>query len=218
MKGKLIVIDGIDKTGKATQTALLLKRLKKEKIKAHSISFPAFKEHVMGALIKECLRGGCGDFLNMDPRVVSALYALDRFESRDKIKHWLKEGYVVIADRYTSANQIHQGGKLKNEQEQKAFLKWLDILEYKVLGLPRPDMVIHLELPVKISLKLSRAKRDVVEKSEKYYLNSARSAKWLARNNKNWVSIKCDSRGSILPKREIHERIWSVMAGKIRKK
>ena len=108
--GKFIVIDGIDGSGKATQTKLLTNRLKNLGVKVKAIDFPRYYDNFFGKLLGEYLSGVYGDFTQVDPRVASVLYAADRFESSQQIKKWLATGYTVIADRYVSANQIHQGG------------------------------------------------------------------------------------------------------------
>ncbi|MEK6820941.1 MAG: thymidylate kinase, partial [archaeon] len=111
-KGKLIVLDGIDGSGKATQVKLLAEKFKRLGIPTKVIDFPRYYDNFFGKLIGEYLSGQYGDFIQTDPRVASVLYAADRFESCEQIKDWLGKGFVVIADRYASANQIHQGGKI----------------------------------------------------------------------------------------------------------
>ena len=157
-QGKFVVIDGIDGAGKATQTELLVKHLKQLKVPVRKIDFPGYERNVFGKLIGECLAGKHGDFVQVDPRIGSTLYAADRFESKAKIERWLKAGYVVIADRYVSSNQIHQGGKIKDPKKRQEFLKWLDTVEYTIFGIPRPDLIVYLHLPVALSLKLLHAK------------------------------------------------------------
>jgi len=113
-KGKFIVIDGTDGSGKATQTKLLEIILKKNGYRVKTIEFPQYKKNFFGKLIKEHLQGLHGNFLSVNPYLASTLYAADRYESKQKIEKWLAEGYTVIADRYVSANQLHQGGKIKD--------------------------------------------------------------------------------------------------------
>ncbi|PIR04899.1 MAG: thymidylate kinase, partial [Candidatus Liptonbacteria bacterium CG11_big_fil_rev_8_21_14_0_20_35_14] len=147
-KGKLIVIDGIDGSGKATQIKLLETRLKKEKIKVKTIDFPRYQDNFFGKLIGKYLSGIYGDFIKVAPRLASVLYAADRFESSQQIQNWLNLGFTVLADRYATANQIHQGGKISNLKERKDFLKWLDTMEYEIFKIPKPDLVIYLDLPL----------------------------------------------------------------------
>ena len=220
-KGKLIVIDGIDGVGKATQAKLLVGRLNKEGKKAVYIDFPQYYKNHFGKLIGECQAGEHGDFLNLDPKIASTLYAADRFESKEQIGKWLSSGYIVVADRYASGNQIHQGGKIRNPKKQKAFLKWLDSMEFGVFKIPRPDVIIYLSLPVRLSLKLLKkakkddtkkrylkGKKDVVESSLRYLEESRKSALSIIRGSNNWKEVVCNRGNEILPKEAIHELLW----------
>ncbi len=221
-RGTFIVIDGIDGAGKATQTELLLKRLTAEGKKAVRIDFPRYYGNVFGKLIGECLAGEHGDFLNLDPKIASALYAADRFESKGRIEKWLESGFVVIADRYVSSNQIHQGGKIGNKKKRKAFLEWLDTVEYGVFKIPRPDAIVYLSLPVEMSLSLLKkskklgdkkkrylnGKKDVVEHSVRYLENSRRSALAIIRRGNAWKEIVCNRGKKLLPKDAVHELVW----------
>ncbi len=221
-KGTFIVIDGIDGAGKATQTELLLKRFKAEGKKAVRIDFPRYYGNVFGKLIGECLAGERGDFLNLDPKIASTLYAADRFESKRRIEAWLASGYVVIADRYVSSNQIHQGGKIGNKKKRKEFLEWLDAMEYGVFKIPRPDAIIYLSLPVKMSLLLLKkskklgdkkkrylnGKKDVVEHSIRYLENSRKSALAIIRRGNTWKEIICNKGDALLSKEAVHGLVW----------
>lgn len=220
--GTFIVIDGIDGVGKATQTALLLERLEKEKIKAKRVDFPRYYDNFFGQFVGECLAGEHGDFLNLDPKIASILYAADRFESKKMIEKWLGDGYVVVADRYVSSNQIHQGGKIRDKKKRAEFLKWLERMEYGVFQIPRPDKIIYLSLPVELSIKLLErsnklkdpkkrylnGKRDVVEQSIKYLEDSRKNALSIIRKGNQWKEIVCNKKGDILPRETIHELVW----------
>ncbi len=217
-KGKLIVIDGIDGVGKATQTGLLVARLKKMKVKVKRIDFPRYYDNVFGKLIGECLAGKYGEFIRLHPKIVSVLFAADRFESKQQIETWLKKGYTVIADRYVSSNQIHQGGKIKNPKEKKEFLKWLDTIEHKVFGLPRPDAIIYLDLPVAMSMELLKqktvhrkryleGKRDLAENDIKHLESSRKHALSIVQKANHWIKIECSKDGKILPRGYIHELV-----------
>ena len=193
-KGKLIVIDGTDGSGKATQTNLLVKHLKRDGYKVKVIDFPGYYSNFFGKFIGHCLSEQYYNFVKVHPKIISVLYAADRFESKDKIKQWLKQGYVVVADRYASANQIHQGGKIANTQKRENFLKWLAEMEYKVFQIPKPDAVFYLNVPIPVVLKLIRdrnknnrrkylgKKKDAHEKDVNFLKNSRKSALWLAKN------------------------------------
>src|SRR3989344_9179485 len=191
-RGKLIVIDGIDGSGKATQVKLLAEKLKQLKIPVKTIDFPHYDDNFFGKLIGEYLSGAYGDFIQTDPRVASVLYAADRFESSQQIKNWLAQGFVVIADRYVSANQIHQGGKIADNKKRQDFLRWLDQMEYEIFKIPRPDLVIYLDVPLAVSQawleqkaavrrkKYLKGRRDVAEDNLLHLKNSRSSALGLA--------------------------------------
>lgn len=226
-KGKLIVIDGIDGSGKATQVALLKKRLQKEGVKVKTIDFPRYEDNFFGSLIGEYLSGTFGDFIEVDPRLASVLYAADRFETSEKIRKWLDDGHIVLADRYVSANQIHQGGKIESTKKRKEFLEWLDTMEHKVFKTPRPDMVIYLDVPYEVSKKWLKNKvaqrskkylkgrKDVAEDNLLHLKQSRNSALYLEKNNKNWKKISCcDGMVCMLPG-EVHEHVYTLVSKKI---
>jgi dTMP kinase len=122
-KGKLIVIDGTDGSGKATQVALLEARLKKEGHTVKLVDFPEYYKNFFGKFIGHCLSEQYYNFINVHPKIASVLYAADRFESKVQIEGWLAKGYIVLANRYVSANQIHQGGKIANAKKRVAYLR-----------------------------------------------------------------------------------------------
>jgi dTMP kinase len=219
-RGKLIVIDGTDGSGKATQAGLLIKHLKHDGHKVKIIDFPEYSSNFFGKFIGHCLSEQYYNFVKVHPKIASVLYAADRFESSKKIEKWLKSGFIVVADRYASANQIHQGGKIANTKKRESFLKWLAEMEYKVFKIPKPDAVFYLSVPIPVVLKLIRArnkngkrnylgkKKDVHEKDVKFLENSRKSALWLAKTQKGWIKIEC-MKGRVLDTREnIHDKIY----------
>jgi dTMP kinase len=221
-KGRLIVIDGSDGAGKATQTKLLVKALRTSGKKVRTLDFPQYEKNFFGSFVGECITGEYGDFLTLDPHITSVIYAADRFESSKKIKKWIDNGDIVVLDRYVSANQIHQGGKIFDPQERKTFLLWLDRMEYGIFKLPRPDLVLYLDVPIATSIGLlqksqlkkkyiKEGKKDLVEQSREYLENSRRSALWLARNHKNWVRIQCVQKGRLRSIKSIHEEIIQIL-------
>src|SRR3989338_10339505 len=135
-RGKLIVIDGTDGSGKATQAGLLIRHLRKDGYKVKVVDFPEYYSNFFGAFIGHCLSEQYYNFVKVHPKIASVIYEAERFESSDKIKNWLEEGNIVIANRYASANQIHQGGKISNTKKRKVFLKWLAQKEYEVFKIP----------------------------------------------------------------------------------
>ncbi len=219
-KGKLIVIDGTDGSGKATQVALLSKRLRKDGYTVKNVDFPEYYKNFFGKFIGHCLSEQYYNFVKVHPKIASVLYAADRFESKTEIEEWLKNGYVVIANRYVSANQIHQGGKIKNTKKRQVFIEWLDQMEYKIFKIPKPDIVFYLNIPVKFSKILIKernknsirlylgTKKDLVEEDMEYIENSYKSALWLAKTQKNFLKIDCASKNEILSREEIHKKVY----------
>ncbi|MEK7569300.1 MAG: deoxynucleoside kinase [Patescibacteria group bacterium] len=219
-KGKLIVIDGTDSSGKATQTNLLIKQLRRDGHKVKVVNFPEYYSNFFGAFIGHCLSEQYYNFVKTHPKIASVLYAADRYESKDKVKKWLREGNIVLANRYVSANQIHQGGKIANTQKRKNFLKWLDQMEYNVFKIPKPDAVFYLNVPLAIVLRLIKERKngndrrylgkrkDVHEKDKNFLANSRKSALWLAKTQKGWIKIDCERDGRIDTRENIHQKIY----------
>jgi len=223
-RGKLIVIDGSDGSGKATQTKLLVERLAREGVVVHSLDFPRYKANLMGALIGEAIAGDHGDFVHLDPFITSVIFAADRFESSDMIKQWLSHGDMVVLDRFVSANQIHQGGKIADTRKRTKFLTWLDKLEYGVFGLPKPDITIYLYMPLRHSLALLKEKQaqsrksyikkgkvDTFENDTNFLKNALKSAEFLMKHSKNWHKISCAVRDTIRTREEIHEDVFRLI-------
>src|SRR5258708_3757543 len=219
-RGKIIVIDGTDGSGKSTQTKLLIKHLKKGGKKVKIIDFPEYYSNFFGKFIGYCLSEQYYNFVKIHPKIASVLFAADRFESKEKLKKWLKEGYIVIANRYATANQIHQGGKISNTEKREAFIKWLAEMEYEVFKIPKPDAVFYLSVPVPIVMRLikernkqkARAylgnKKDVAEKDYKHMENSRKSALWLAKTQKGWTKVECIKNGVLDTRENIHDKIY----------
>ena len=219
-KGKLIVIDGTDGSGKATQVAKIKERLINEGYNVQSLDFPRYYDNFFGKFIGECLKGDYGDWAGLDPKIASVIYAADRFESSTQIREWLEHGDIVILDRYVSSNQIHQGGKIHDEQERKEFMKWLDTMEHEVFKIPRPDAILYLDVSVAITQQLLKKKGN--QESKKYlegrgdqhetnikHLEEARESglKMISENN-NWIRIGCSREGDIFSIDIIHELIY----------
>ncbi len=219
-KGRFIVIDGTDGSGKATQVTLLQKRLTKEGYKVKVLDFPEYYQNFFGKFIGHCLSEQYYNWINVHPKIASISYAADRWESSEKIKDWLQKGYVVLANRYVSANQIHQGGKIANTKKRESFIAWLEEMEYKVFKIPKPDVVFYLSVPVSIILKLIKErnkntkrayvgkKKDITEGNIPYLTNSNKTALWLAKTQKGWVKIDCVKNGVIDTRENIHEEIY----------
>ncbi len=221
-KSLFVVLDGNDGSGKATQSKLLLEYLEEKGISTLKVDFPSYDTNFFGSFIGECLAGKHGNFVELDPKIASTLYAVDRMETAPKIRAALESGKMVIADRYASSNQIHQGGKIDDEHERIEFLTWLDEMEYKVIGIPRPDAVIYLRMPLHASLKLLSEKRaakndalesdkDVVESDTQYMTRSNKTADWLANREGNWHIIECEKNTVLRSIDDIHAEIAGVV-------
>ena len=151
----LIAIEGVDKSGKETQTALLLERLHAENKKARKIEFPNYPSEAAGA-IRMYLNGEFGTNPDdVNPYAASVFFAVDRYASyKTDWGRFLDEGGIIIADRYTMSNMIHQGAKFSDASDRRKYIEWLTDLEFCKIGLPKPDIVIFLDLSMELRIKL----------------------------------------------------------------
>jgi dTMP kinase len=212
-KGKLIVIDGSDGVGKATQTQLLVERLKKSGKKVETMDFPQYEKNFFGSFLKECLTGKHGDFIGQNPYLVSIAYAADRWESKAKLEKWLKAGRIVVLNRYVSSNQMHQGGKISDTKARTKFLTWLDAMEHDAFGLPRPDLIVYLHVPVALSLQLmkGRGNEDLAESDPKHLERTQEAALKIISSQGNWMKIDCTDKDGMLPRPAIHDKIFAAV-------
>lgn len=224
--GLFIVLDGNDGSGKATQSKLLIERLTQEGQPCLHLDFPGYERNFFGGFLGECLAGHHGDFVSLHPKIASSIYALDRLESAREIRTALQDGMLVVADRFSSSNQIHQGGKIEDEQERIAFLEWLDRMEHDILLIPRPDAVVYLKVPLETSLRLLSEKRaqknehlgslgrDTVEEDRSYLARSHEAAGWLATRQEGWHLVSCaEEDGRMRTIDSIHEDIVALVRG-----
>jgi len=205
MKGKLIVIEGGDATGKTTQVALLAAHLRKEGKQVSVVSFPRYGSF-FGKLVKRYLYGAFGSLEKVPPEVPSLLYALDRQDAAPAIRKRLEAGAVVIADRFSASNIAHQGAKLSGKK-QAEFIRWLRSLDSR---LPEPAVTIYLDAPVSLSQRLMRkrgAKPDMHERDIAYIKAVRRLFLKLAKQ-RSWHKISCARNGRLLPIQEIHGLVW----------
>lgn len=214
MRGKLIVIDGADGSGKATQAKLLTARLEADNRQVMSLDFPRYSDNHFGRLLRECLDGVHGDFISIPPKIASTLYAADRFESSKQIETWLEEGKHVVLDRYVSANMMHQGGKVRDSEELKAFLEWLDQMEHGVFGIPRPDIIVYLEVPAAVRQQLlfgdnTRQSLDIAEQHEDHQLASEATARNIVAMKNDWRLVSCVKESELRSRDDILEEIYS---------
>ncbi len=199
MKGKLIVIEGLDGSGKSTQINLLAEEVKRRELQYKQIKLPNY-DGDSSALVKMYLAGTFGkNPEDVNAYAASAFYAVDRFASFKTIwKDDYEKGSVILADRYTTSNAYHQMIKQPRENWD-AYIEWLEDFEYNKIGIPKPDLVIYLDMPVEISQKLmtsryegNESKKDVHE-ANVAYLNACREAAAYASEKMGWVRIACSN-------------------------
>lgn len=216
MKSKLIVIDGLDGSGKTTQFDIISKLLE-EKHDVKAISFPEY-DKPSSALVKMYLNGEIAkNAAEVNAYAASSFYAVDRYASY-KI-YWeenYKNGDVILASRYVSSNAIHQMGKLP-ENEWDNYLKWLEDYEYDKLGLPRPDCVIFLDMPVEISQRLmtsryngDESKKDIHEANVEYLKGCRRTALYAA-GKCGWHIVECSGGDEPLSVKAITDKIMYII-------
>ena len=212
--GKLIVIEGTDGSGKSTQFKLLTQRLTREGRDFRQIVFPQYSEP-SSALIRMYLGGEFGQRPgDVNAYAASAFYAVDRYASFKKVwGNYYNGGGLVISDRYTTSNAVHQASKEPPETRQR-FLKWLYEFEYDHLGLPRPDLTLYLDVPTDFTEKLLRAreqdthtKADIHEKDTQYLATCRRMGAFAA-DYYGWTVISCVRDGKMRSMENIHEEIY----------
>jgi len=215
-KGKLIVLEGIDGSGKSTQHKLLVKFLRSQGKTVKTIHFPQHGHKFFGVMVDRYLANEFGPAGKLDPHLSSVWYALDRWEVSHKIRDWLKKGYWVIPDRYTTSNLGHQTGKLmdKPAKMRKKFLDWDTEMEYLVLQIPKPDLVIHLDVDFKAVIKLlkARGRPDGHESDIKYLRDSQHAYQYVTKLYPEWKKVICSDKNGILSRDEIHQRIIKTIS------
>jgi dTMP kinase len=203
MKGTLIVLEGIDGSGKETQASLLEKKLKEKGREVMHISFPDY-ESPSSALVKMYLNGDFGkNPEDVNPYAASLFYAVDRFASyRMKWKDFYQKGGIIIADRYTTSNMVHQMTKYEDKKARKDFLSWLEKTEYEELELPVPDLVILLDIPLGVSENLvkERARQGGsmdIHEQHLDYLRKCHDAYQELVSLYGWKRIPCTEEGKL---------------------
>ena len=217
--GKLIVIEGTDGSGKSTQFRMLSEHLQQDNVAFKHLVFPRYQEE-SSALIRMYLGGAFGDKpSDVNAYAASAFYAVDRYASyKMDWGKWYEEGGVVLSDRYTTSNAVHQASK-EPEEKQAEFLRWLYEFEYDKLGLPRPDLVIYLDMPTDFTEKLMRHREaqtnttaDIHEKDLAYLATCRRTGKAAAQYY-GWKIVTCVENEQMRSIEDIHQEIYRhVMA------
>ncbi|HHT9104690.1 MAG TPA: dTMP kinase [Candidatus Wujingus californicus] len=218
MQGKLIVITGIDGSGKTVQTKLIYERLLREKYAVVTTDFPQYGKTFFAEMVIKYLKGEYGSADSVSPYLAALLYAGDRWEAKEQINNWLREGKIIISNRYVCDNMAHQGGKIHAPEEKDKFIQWLDKLEHHIFGIPRPNLNILLHVPVEIAYKLiekkapraylAGEKKDVHEKDINH-LECAQQSFWeIAKTQRDWLIINCTENGVLLPEKVISDKIY----------
>ena len=220
-KGVFIVLEGTDGSGKAAQLWQLLKRLKKHRVDVRTLDFPRYGKP-SSYFVEQYLRGQYGTWQEVGAYRASLFYALDRFAVSSKIKEWLANGSIVIANRYVASNLGHQGVKIKNKAARKRFFDWVNDLEYKILSLPKPDIYVFLHVPATIAWNLIAhkgrreylgcKKRDIHEQDILHLKQAERVFLEIVKLfPKEFVTVECVSQEKLLSIEQISEKVWQVV-------
>ena len=217
MSGRLIVFEGTDGSGKATQSRLLCEHLRRENVPYKNINFPRYGQP-SAAMVQEYLDGRLGRHPgDVNAYAASLFYAMDRYASyKQDWGPFYEAGGLVIADRYTTSNAVHQASKLP-EGERKAFLDWLFDTEYRLLELPKPDLVIYLDMPTEITEKMMRQREaatgthaDIHEQDETYLKNCRDAAREIVRDC-GWTVIRCARDDEPRTVEDIHDEVYRTV-------
>ncbi|HOZ36975.1 MAG TPA: dTMP kinase [bacterium] len=221
-KGKLIIIEGIDGSGKATQTKKLVERLRQEGENVETFSFPRHGQKFFGVLVDQYLNNEFGDAATLDPRVSSLFFACDRWEAKAMLDKWLESGKIVVLDRYATSNMGHQISKISDPKKRDEMLDWLVELEFKTFKIPEPDIVIFLDVNVDTVTRLIeqrslagkeyiKGKKDGLENNLEHLQRARDTYRYLAKQFDYWHIVDCVEAGQLLPIEKIHERIWTII-------
>jgi dTMP kinase len=216
MRGKFIVIEGTDGSGKGTQVDLLVERFKKEGLPVEVIDFPQYGKPSC-IFVEKYLRGEYGTAEEVGPYRGSLFYALDRYDKSFEVKKLLSEGVNIVANRYVSANMGHQAGKIDNLSDRDKYLEWLHHLEYELCDIPKPDQTIFLFVPPEIGQKLvdqkesreyTKGKKRDIHEADLNHLKKASEAYFYVAEKYGWTTINCTKDGEMLSRGVIHNLIF----------
>jgi len=220
-RGKMIVIEGTDASGKETQTLKLIERLKSENIPCETMSFPRYGtptgQMVARYLGKEPFEQEFGVSNSINPKLASVLYAEDRFFAKPEIEEILNSGKNLILNRYVESNMGHQGGKIISDAKREEYFRWLEDLEFKTFKIPRADAVVFLYMPYLVGMELKKGrpgKADGHENDPQHLQNAERAYLHLARIY-GWKKVDCTIDGTISTlrkKEDIAEEVHSIVS------
>lgn len=199
-KGKFIVIEGGDGSGKTTQFNLLKEKLLADGHQLETVDFPQYGQP-SAVLVEKYLNGDFGSAKEVGAYRASIFYAVDRYEASFRMKEWLSEGKIVLANRYATSNMVHQAGKIKDTLERDKFLNWLDELEFGIFDIPRPDLVFFMNISAEISQNLAlqknarhdniKSKNDIHENDLGHLQDALEAGNYVAKKY-SWEIIDCD--------------------------
>ena len=222
--GKLFVIDGTDGSGKQTQFKKLQERLTKDGIDYKTVSFPNY-DSPSSSLVKMYLAGEFGENAKqVSPYIASTFYAADRYATfKKELEEYYNNGGTILADRYTTANMIHQAGKIQDKNERKKLLDWIWDFEFNLYGLPVPSEVFLLKMPPEVSIELMKdrenkftheAAKDIHERDKNHLIDAYNAACDVAKDY-GWFTIECVKDGKIRTIEDIHEEIYKELKNKL---
>ena len=220
-EGKLIVVEGTDGSGKTTQFNLLVERLRREGREPETLDFPRYGEP-SAYFIEKYLNGGYGTIKDTGPYRAALFYALDRYDASPAVWEDLRNGSLVVSNRYVGSNMGHQGSKIESAVERAEFFKWVYELEYGILGIPKPAVNVFLHVPAETAYELvaqkadraylKGAKRDIHEADMDHLRRAEETYEVIVRMfPEEFLKIECAPLGNILPPEEIHEKVWSAV-------
>ena len=215
--GKLIVFEGTDGSGKSTQFSLLTKRLRAEQVEFRTMVFPQYSEP-SSALIRMYLGGEFGTKpSDVNAYAASTFYAVDRYASYQKVwKTYYRQGGLILSDRYTTSNAVHQASKEPPERREE-FFRWLQDFEYNRLELPRPDIVIYLDVPTELTGEMLRKRENRththadIHEQNMDYLRQCRAVGMDAAMHYGWTVIHCEKKKKMRSIEEIHQEIYALV-------
>lgn len=219
MPGKLIVFEGTDGSGKSTQFARLCRRLDEDGKKFQRLIFPQY-DKPSSALLRMYLNGEFGSHPeDVNPYAASTFYAVDRYASwKQTWGEYYRQGGLVLSDRYTTSNAVHQAAKAP-ERERSAFFEWLADFEYNKLGLPRPDLVIYLDMPTEKAVENLRRREQAthtkgdIHEVDTAYLALCHETAGQAADYYGWRRVACvDGAGDLRAVEALHEEIWNILS------
>lgn len=214
-QGKLIVIEGIDGSGKTIQVELLKAYLASQGLTLQVLNFPRYQDNVYGELIKRYLQGTFGNLAQVDPYLIALAYGGDRLLAKPQIEEWLACGKLVLANRYTASSYAHLGANLPAEKRAE-FFKWLDKLEYQTNKIPKEDLTILLTVDPKIGQKnVAGRKPDLNEDNLKHLIEASKIYLDLAKKESDWYIVDCMKKGEMKDKMEINQEIAEILNEKL---